>query len=80
MDLDSDGNMHGGGIGVVAALALVHVIIRMHRLLATQLTFKQTLTCTLRIHLAAAAKCMINPPPMISMALLAMTSLVFILD
>jgi hypothetical protein len=36
--LYSDGNVHGGGVGVVAALALVHVVVGVDRLLAPQHT------------------------------------------
>ena len=40
MDLHGGGDVHGGGVGVVAALALVYVVIRMDRSLAAQLTTK----------------------------------------
>ena len=40
MDLDGDGDMHGGWIGVVAALALVHMVVRMDRFLAPKLPCK----------------------------------------
>ncbi len=42
MDLYSDGNVHGGGVGVVAALALVHVVVGVDRLLAAQHTCTHT--------------------------------------
>ncbi len=38
MYLYGDGNVHGSGVGVVAALALVHVVVRVDRLLAAQHT------------------------------------------
>ena len=41
MDLHGGGDVHGGGVGVVAALALVHMVIRMDWSLAAQLTAKQ---------------------------------------
>ncbi len=42
MYLYSDGNVHGGGVGVVAALALVHVVVGVDRLLAAQHTCTHT--------------------------------------
>ena len=41
LDLDSSGDVHGGGVGVVTALALIDVVIGMDRLLAAKLTSKE---------------------------------------
>ena len=41
MDLQGCGDVHGGGVGVVTALRLVHVIIRMDRGLAAQFSAQQ---------------------------------------
>ena len=38
MDLHGGGDVHGGGVGVVAALALVYVVVGMDRALAAQLS------------------------------------------
>ena len=38
MDLHGGGDVHGGGVGVVAALALVHVVVGVDRGLAAQLS------------------------------------------
>ena len=40
MDLHGGGDVHGGGVGVVAALALVHVVIGVDRSLAAELAAK----------------------------------------
>jgi hypothetical protein len=47
--LYSDGNVHGGGVGVVAALALVHVVVGVDRLLAPQHTYHTVASPVLRI-------------------------------
>ena len=41
LDLNSSGDVHGGGVGVVTALALIDVVIRVDRLLAAKLTSKK---------------------------------------
>ena len=41
MYLHSRGDVHGGGVGVVTALGLVHVVIGMDRRLAAQLSAQQ---------------------------------------
>ena len=41
MDLHGGGDVHGGGVGVVAALRLIHVIVGMDRGLAAQLSAQQ---------------------------------------
>ena len=38
MDLHSGGDVHGGGVGVITALTLVHMVIRVHWCLTPQLT------------------------------------------
>ena len=48
--LHSGGDVHGGGVGVVTALGLVHVIIGMDRSLAAQLS-AQELDGSVRDHL-----------------------------
>ena len=41
LDLDSSSDVHGSGVGVVTALALIDVVIGVDRLLAAKLTSKE---------------------------------------
>lgn len=50
VDLHGHGNVHRGGKCVVAALTLVHVIVRMHRCLGAQLASEQ-FYCSVADHL-----------------------------